>query len=85
VNSITAPAGLFYSTTGLIATLKTTQVKRFSIATSSQDAKSSQKKDYLRTIDGNTYKFYGENSDLTEIYSHLAPLILTLKSVQNAV
>ncbi|ERH47687.1 hypothetical protein O203_20455 [Ectopseudomonas chengduensis] len=41
-------------------------------------------KDFLRAIDGNTYKFYGENFDLTEIHSHLAPLIQTLKSVLNA-
>lgn len=41
-------------------------------------------KDFLRAIDGKTYKFYGENFDLTEIHSYLAPLIKSLKSVQNA-
>jgi hypothetical protein len=41
-------------------------------------------KDFLRAINGNTYKFYGENFDLTEIHSHLAPLIQTLKGVQSA-
>jgi hypothetical protein len=42
------------------------------------------KKDFLRAVDGEIYKFYGENFDLTEIYSHLPPLIKTLKNAQNA-
>jgi len=41
-------------------------------------------KDFLRAIDGKTYKFYGENFDLTEIHSHLPPLIKALKNVQNS-
>jgi len=36
-------------------------------------------RDFLRAIDGNTYKFYGENFDLAEIHSHLVPLIEILK------
>ena len=41
-------------------------------------------KDFLRAVDGNTYKFYGEKFDLTEIHSHLAPLVKTLKGEQGA-
>lgn len=41
-------------------------------------------KDFLRAVDGNTYKFYGENFDLAEIHGHLKPLIQTLKSEQSA-
>ena len=41
-------------------------------------------KDFLRAIAGNTYKFYGEDFDLTEIHSRLLPLIKSLNDVQNA-
>jgi hypothetical protein len=42
-------------------------------------------KDFLRAIDGNTYKFYGEDFDLTEIHGRLLPLIKSLNDVQNAI
>lgn len=41
-------------------------------------------KDFLRAVDGNIYKFYGENFNLAEIHSHLTPLIQALKGVQSA-
>jgi hypothetical protein len=42
-------------------------------------------KDFLRVIDGNTYRFYGENFDLNEIHNRLSPLIKSLKDTQNSV
>ncbi len=33
------------------------------------------KDDYLRALDGDTYKFYGEDFNLGEIHSHLVPVI----------
>ncbi|MHC5349083.1 hypothetical protein [Metapseudomonas furukawaii] len=48
------------------------------------ECKGFPEKDFLRAINGNTYKFYGENFDLTEIHSNLTPLIKTLKSVKIA-
>lgn len=41
-------------------------------------------KDFLRAIDGSIYKFYGENFELTEIYSHLTPLIKSLRNMQSS-
>lgn len=35
-------------------------------------------KDFLRALDGNTYKFYGENFDLQEIVKSLNELLLKL-------
>jgi hypothetical protein len=35
-------------------------------------------KDYLRAIDGNTYKFYGEDFDLTEIHESLLQMVKLL-------
>ncbi|TNF09511.1 MAG: hypothetical protein EP323_00120 [Gammaproteobacteria bacterium] len=40
--------------------------------------------DYLRALDGNTYKFYGEDFELNDIRSCLTPLIATLtKFIEN--
>lgn len=36
------------------------------------------KDDYLRAVDGDTYKFYGEDFSLSEIHSHLIPIIKLL-------
>ena len=41
-------------------------------------------KDYLRAIDGNTYKFYGESFDLAEIHNHIELLIKSLSELWNS-
>lgn len=38
-------------------------------------------KDFLRVLDGNIYKFYGENFDLNKIVNNLEMLLLKLKEI----